>query len=187
LRLSDGEKMFKLFRLGGDQGYGWTRDQLAAQHPGRLRVFAQNAKWALENQGRVEAMLATGETEATLRKAVQEAVAASKEGRQEETEEPWENVTLRLNQGQARFLRGVLAGMQVKREQVHGETFSAKASVALGQAVFAMAGEWYAADEAYDDGEGGEVRVANASFMDPGLVAEIDALSAAEQLQQAAD
>ena len=90
--ISDANKVFELFRIGGDAGFGWERERLARENPGRLRVFAQNATWANENRARVEEMLASGAPEVDLRKQVQEAVKAKKEDREEAPEISWHNV-----------------------------------------------------------------------------------------------
>ena len=148
--IADASKIFDLFRLPG--GFAWTREQVARVQSGRLRVFAQNAEWALANQARVQAMLESGRNENHMRKEIQEAALASLENR-EEKQDKWESVTLRLDPAQARHLRLVLAGVQRKAEQTGGETFSTKPGVALGQAAFIMAAEWYHGEETYDSQE----------------------------------
>ena len=95
--ISDASKMFELFRIGGDQGFGWRREELTRYSVRHLRVFAQNAEWANKNRSRVLEMLATVPTENEMRHIVQAAIRAAKDGTPEVDTEIWESVVLRLS------------------------------------------------------------------------------------------
>jgi len=76
-----------------------------------------------------------------------------------------------------------MAGVQLKREQAMGETFSSKPGVANGQIVLAMAGEWYHASEKFEGEEGEEVEVANSTFVQDAELLMQEAAKEKENLQ----
>ena len=182
--ISDATKIFQLFRLGGDQGLGWTREQMAQHQPGRLRVFAQNREWALNHRDEVMAMIESGVNEGKMRKAIQE--SKNQEAGVVEEKDEWQTISLRLDPSQARLVKAVLDAVKAKQAQM-GDEMSDKAAVAAGQAVFLLASEWLEQVEVYDDGEGGDLEIANRTFMGEEFKAELESLEhALEKAEEAA-
>lgn len=171
--ISDASKIFDLFRLGGDQGLGWTREQVGAASHRQLRVFAQNAAWSLGHRAEVQTMLESDMTEEHIRKAIQES-KLTESGGQVEEKEVWETVTLRLNPVQARFTRKILEAVRTKGAH-WGEEYSDKQAVADGEAVYRALTDWYfSAEEQLDQFQQPFV-IENKSFVDADIQAEIDA------------
>lgn len=174
--IGDASKIFDLFRLGGDQGFGWTRDRVAATSQRQLRVFAQNAAWSLAHREEVQTMLDSTMTEEHIRKVIQESKEAEARAAGEEIPEKeiWETVSLRLDPVQARWVRALLAGVRFKAEQVNGEKFSDQKAVADGEAALLVLSAWmYDSEEMLDD-HGQPFVVENAGFVNEEVRAELE-------------
>lgn len=162
--IGDYAKVFHVFRLRPPHGLGYSLDAISRHQPGRLRVFAQNGKWALENPSRVAEMLDSGRNEGVMRKEIQEAISAQEEGR---TEKPvFENFTVRLSPADAAIVRTMLRGVRLKRTQAFGEEFSDAASTADGQALMAALGEWFHSTPILNGPGGTPVQVPNSNWVE---------------------
>lgn len=161
----DSIKIFKLFRLGGTEGFGWTRTRMLKLPFRQLRVFAQNPEWSKQHYDEVETLLADAQhSEEAIRVYIQE--SKRRESGVLEEEAKWETINLRLDAGSAALVRDMLSGARKRCEMVEGDQFSDIPSVADGQAALYVLSAWFIGTEAFQDASGELVEIANSSFVD---------------------
>lgn len=174
--ISDAVSIFKTFRLTGEEGLGYTRQDLSTISNSKLRAVAQHRKWALENRDQVKKLLNDPKMgEDKIRAAIREAKGES--ATKKSAPSGFEDFTVRLTTQDAQYVRDVLHAMELIRE---GENFSEHEGVKAGQLLKAVLAEWVLGSQVY-----GEEEILNAQFMPGGEFH--DAEDAENTQQQAAD
>ncbi|WP_161883563.1 hypothetical protein [Deinococcus alpinitundrae] len=133
--IGDAWRTFRTFRLTGDQGLGFSREELVNIPVSRLRAVAQNHDWAMKNKGEIRELIVTKEEEAlrehirqdTPEKAQKKPAFASRE--------------LRFTIEDAAAFDDLLKAIEAKATE-QGETVSQDEKTKRGQLVTLALTEW---------------------------------------------
>ncbi|TDE87350.1 hypothetical protein [Deinococcus sp. S9] len=137
--IGDSIRVFETFRLTGDQGLGFTRDELVSVPWSRLRAVSQNKKWALEHRDEIRHVLTLPEEGEN---GIRAYIAASQpEGEKKEQKPSFVSRELRFTAEDAAAFDTFLRVVRNKAEGT-GMTFSDNAGVARGQLVAYALSEW---------------------------------------------
>lgn len=138
--IGDAVRIFECFRLGGDQGLGYKREELRDIPISRLRAVSQNKKWALAHRSEIAHVLTLPEEGEHGIRAYIEA-SKPEEERKAPKKPSFESRELRFTAEDADAFDMLLTAIRSKAE-AGGQTFSDSAAVARGQLITFALLEW---------------------------------------------
>ncbi|GAA4013551.1 hypothetical protein GCM10022631_26490 [Deinococcus rubellus] len=157
--LSDAWSTFRTFRLTGDQGLGYSREELIGIPISRLRAIAHNRDWALKNAAEARTLL-TEKNETEILKHIQEADPNAKAKKKDN----FLSRELRFTAEDAEGFDQILGVIEAKMVQ-SGETFSENAGIKRAQLVTFALSEWLLTPTLATDEDGNTISFSNTEFM----------------------
>lgn len=146
--IGDAIRVFEAFRLTGEQGLGFAREELVSVPWSRLRVVSQNKDWALQHRSEIRDVLQRPEEGedgilayiySTL--SPEERAKKEKAKKNKASDDGFESRDLRLTAEDAQAFDLLLQAVRTKAE-LGGASFSKDEAVARGQLVSWALTEW---------------------------------------------
>ena len=158
--LSDAWSTFRTFRLTGDQGLGYSREELVSIPVSRLRAISHNHEWAMKNRDEARTLLSQ-KNEAEILKHIQEVDPSAKAKKKKDD---FVSRELRFTAEDAAGFDEILGVVEAKMSQA-GETLSENAGTRRAQLVTFALSEWLLTPVLATDEEGNTVSFSNTEFM----------------------
>ena len=143
--IGDYAGIFRTFRLGGEQGLGWSLRDLRDHQPGRLRVFSHHHEWSVKNPDRVRELVASKQNENAMRAYIKEVIAAEKAGLdapEPRAKDKFTNVIFRVSPEDRELLMTTLDGIQALMEH-KGLSLPEQEATRMGEMLMYLCGEWF--------------------------------------------
>lgn len=150
--IGDSIRIFKTFRLAGEQGLGYSRDKLVDVPFSRLRAVAQKHDWAIKHKDEIEHVLSLPEEgEDGINAYIRQREEAEGKEAKPKKAPAFVSRNLRMTPEDAAGFDGMIEVVRAAMLE-QGRTLSEKPEIALGQIVRYIMIDWFVVERVGDEG-----------------------------------